>query len=120
MSNISDLLEKNGCMDMNGTMDRFMNDEDFYMEVLGEAIEDPGFELLGQQLSDQDAKEAFNTAHMLKGIISNCGITPVYDLIVKIVEPLRNGSTEWKQLSKTYDKLMAEQKRFVKVISKLK
>ena len=35
---------------------------------------------------------------MLKGIISNCDITPLYELIIQIVEPLRSGQADFEKL----------------------
>lgn len=75
-------------------MARFLDDEEFYVMILNQMLEDPGFAQLETQLSGTDVKAAFDTAHMLKGIIANCGITPMFDEIVKIVEPLRAGNIE--------------------------
>ena len=36
---------------------------------------------------------AFEAAHTLKGVTGNMGLTPLYDAVCTIVEPLRTGRT---------------------------
>lgn len=91
---IQQLLKDFGCTDLKSTMARFLDDEEFYVMILNQMLEDPGFAQLETQLSGTDVKAVFDTAHMLKGIIANCGIMPMFDEIVKIVEPLRAGNIE--------------------------
>ena len=38
-------------------------------------------------------RQAFECAHTLKGMLANMGLTPLYDIVVRIVEPLRAGET---------------------------
>ena len=38
-----------------------------------------------------DLIAAFDAAHTLKGVLSNMGLTPLYDCVSAIVEPLREG-----------------------------
>ncbi|MDY6296345.1 MAG: Hpt domain-containing protein, partial [Schwartzia succinivorans] len=52
---------------------------------------------------------AFRHAHTLKGLTANMGLTPLYDLVVKIVEPLREGNCK-PELKKIYDELMEQMK----------
>lgn len=86
-------LENWGC-DIRGAMPRFLDDEPFYLECVVQVADDPGFGELKRLLSSGDVKAAFDCAHMLKGVTANTGLTPLYDEIVKIVEPLRAGSME--------------------------
>ena len=67
-------------------------------EVLGQLVPDitqvsidPAFETLGRALDEENAADGFDAAHSLKGILANTGLTPLYNTIVRIVEPLRAG-----------------------------
>ena len=84
-------LEQWGC-DIEGALPRFIQDEDFLLECVVEVARDPAFEALGALLEQHDHQQAFDAAHLLKGIISNTRLTPLYHEIVEIVEPLRKGS----------------------------
>lgn len=101
------LLNLLGCKSPALTRARFLNDPGFYAEIAAEMLSDPGFEELGGLLADMSIREAFDTAHTLKGIIGNCGITPMYALIVQIVEPLRSGSADFRDLERVYSQLMS-------------
>jgi len=93
MEDLIDRIKAAGC-DVDGSMDRFLDDKNFYITCFKEVLKDPAFEQLGQAISAKQVKEAFDAAHTLKGIILNLGITPLYEIIVNIVEPLRAGSFE--------------------------
>lgn len=99
-------LKQFGCEDLNNTMERFLNDNEFYLEMLQQMLTDPGFESLRSELEADHVTDAFETAHMLKGIIANCGITPMLKTISSIVEPLRAGSAQG--LLPYYEQLMAQ------------
>lgn len=79
-----------GC-DIDGAMERMLDDEQFYLECLREIPGDPNFASLTKALSEGNAKDAFNSSHTLKGVLINLGLTPMYDKTVEIVEPLRAG-----------------------------
>lgn len=93
MSDIIEALRNEGC-DVEGALDRCLQDEEFYLSLLAQSVEDDAFAELEKCLKDHKIQEAFDCAHTLKGIMSNMGLTPVYNVVVKIVEPLRNGSDE--------------------------
>lgn len=91
MEDILKKLKDFGCTNLQDTLERFLNDKDFYNEVLLMMLADDGFYKLKKQLLQKNKAEAFNTAHTLKGIITNCGITPMSVDIIYIVEKLRVG-----------------------------
>lgn len=99
-------LSKLGCSAIAQTKERFLDDSEFYLQATAEMLSDPGFERLGEQLRNGDVKDAFDTAHMLKGITANCGITPLYEMIVQLVEPLRRGSANMPALNQMYARLL--------------
>jgi HPt (histidine-containing phosphotransfer) domain-containing protein len=83
-------LRERGC-DVEGALVRFLNKEDFYEKCYKKFLDDPAFSELERALAARDADTAFRHAHTLKGLAANMGLTPIYDLAVKIVEPLRAG-----------------------------
>jgi HPt (histidine-containing phosphotransfer) domain-containing protein len=90
MSELLSGLQGWGC-DVSGAMERMLGDEEFYMEYLHLTVTDGEFDKLGQALERNDARAAFDAAHTLKGVLSNMGLTPLYDCVSAIVEPLREG-----------------------------
>lgn len=89
MSELINELTSLGC-DMEGTMERFLNNEELFFKCLGKALNDKSFKELGTSLEEKNCETGFDHAHNLKGLIANMGLTPMLDEIVKIVEPLRN------------------------------
>lgn len=93
MSALLEELRSWGC-DVDGALERFINDEGLYRMCLGSVMEDKNFEDMLDALHRHDIKMAFEHAHTLKGVLANMGLTPMYDIIVRIVEPLRAGTDE--------------------------
>ena len=89
---IEEQLEEWGC-DIAGALARFLGDTNLYESCLIRVIEDDNFDKLKDALEANDAEETFNCAHTLKGVLANMGITPMYDTVCKIVEPVRGGDT---------------------------
>lgn len=75
--------------DVSGAMERFLDDEDLYEKCLLTFVDDESFAGLKEAIDNKDYEQAFNCAHTLKGVAANLGLTPLYDAIVGIVEPLR-------------------------------
>ncbi len=105
MSTLLTVLEKWNC-DTAGAMRRFLNDESLFKICLSQMMSDENFETLGAALQLNNTRAAFESAHALKGIIANMGITPLYNQIILIVEPLRTQSVQPDTLLPTYRKLM--------------
>lgn len=108
-------LEKLGC-DMEGAMERFLNDEDFYRECFEKVLEDPGFNSLGEALREKDVQRAFESAHALKGVLANLGLTSLYNIIVEIVNPLREEKTDGLLFS--YERLLQERECYIAIMKK--
>ncbi len=111
---VIDELELWGC-DIEDAMTRFLDDEDFYITCLHTMVQDPAYEKLGAALQEGDIKEAFEQAHTLKGVLANMGLTPIYDVVVKLVEPLRNGNAD--DLMPVYEELLAANERLKEMIA---
>lgn len=113
MSTLLDELRAWGC-DVDGAMERFMGDEELYQVCLHSVMSDKSFAGLKEALERNDVREAFDHAHTLKGVLANMGLTPMYDITVQIVEPLRAGSLE--HLLPIYEELMQAKDRLGKLL----
>lgn len=80
--------------DVEGALARFLDDEELYEQFYGELLNDDAFGKLGLALEERRISDAFEYAHTLKGIIGNMGLTPLFETVCEIVEPLRVGSIE--------------------------
>lgn len=103
MKQFMEKLSAWGC-DVEEALERFIDDEEFYLSCLKMTTEDSGFEQLGEALKEGDVLKAFDSAHTLKGVLANVGLTPMFDIIVQIVEPLRAGQME--NLMPVYEELL--------------
>lgn len=103
MSALLDALKDWGC-DIDGALERFVGDEELYVICLNKVLSDQAFVGLGEALKKGETKEAFDSAHTLKGVLANMGLTPMYDIAVRIVEPLRMEADE--NLMPVYEELL--------------
>ncbi|MGN0941121.1 MAG: Hpt domain-containing protein [Selenomonadaceae bacterium] len=110
MSALLNELRARGC-DIDGALVRFLNKEDFYARLFKKFVDDASIEGLGDALKAQDVDTAFRHAHTLKGLTANMGLTPLYDIIVQIVEPLRAGRLD-DSLTPLYNEFIAEVKNY--------
>ncbi|BDF69187.1 hypothetical protein CE91St41_01680 [Oscillospiraceae bacterium] len=88
MQSFKDKFEAYGG-DYEGTMARFMGNEAMYRKFLGMLFQDQNLQKLGDALEGGDMQAAFEAAHTLKGVVGNMGLTPLYQAVCAIVEPLR-------------------------------
>ena len=104
-------LEQAGC-DIKSALARSMDDEDFLLYCINTAAVDPAFAELGAALESADVEQAFEKAHTLKGVCGTVGFSPVYTILVSMVETLRCGSLagmrdEYRTLIETRDHLVS-------------
>jgi hypothetical protein len=102
-------LNNNGC-DVKGALDRVLGDEELYIICLRKFVADDSFENLGKFIEEKNIEKAFNESHTLKGVAGNLGIIPLYELLVIIVEKLRNNSLigvygDYKKMMKSYNEI---------------
>ncbi|NCB32728.1 MAG: Hpt domain-containing protein [Erysipelotrichia bacterium] len=107
-------LEAAGC-DMKGAIHRCIDDEEFLVSCIQREMADPQFEALKKALEEKNVKAGFEAAHGLKGVISNLGLTGVFNELNPIVETLRAGSTD--NLMPQYEKMMFEKHRIEDIIN---
>lgn len=110
MSKFKTIFEAYGA-DYETTMRRFMGSETMYLRFLNMMFQDESLHRLGAALEAGDMSGAFEHAHALKGMVGNMGLTPLYEAICRIVDPLR-----CRDLQKDYPALFLDiEKEFQKV-----
>ena len=106
-------LRKWGC-DVDGALERVVGDEELYRDCLQSIAHDEAFFALGDALRAGDVDRAFDHAHTLKGVLANLGLTPLYDIVVRVVEPLRAKRVDG--VMEEYDKLLVARERLEAII----
>lgn len=95
-------------------LERMADDEEFYIECLQEALENPGFAGLEKALAEADAESGFDCAHALKGVLGSVGLTPMFRKTVELVEPLRAGCCSG--LEQKLKELMEMKREFTEIV----
>lgn len=113
MDHLLQELREWGC-DIDGAMDRFMGDKELYFTCLHTVVKDKAFAGLGESLKEERISDAFDFAHTLKGVLANMGLTPMFDIVVKIVEPLREGNSD--KLLPFYEELISSNEHLKQMI----
>lgn len=92
--------------DVDGAMQRFLNNEALYLKCLKKFLDDKNFEVLLEAKKNGNVDEAFKAAHTMKGFLSNLGINKLYIPLNPVVEKLRAGDMniddELVELEKLY------------------
>lgn len=83
-----DALKELGADTASG-MARCINDEGFYLKMVGMALQDPSFDQLKEAIAAGDLDTAFERAHSLKGVMGNVALTSLFEPISEITEELR-------------------------------
>ena len=104
--------------DYDVTMARFLGNEAMYLKFLNMLPQDDSLQKLGQALDGGDLTAAFAAAHTLKGVTGNLGLTPLYQAVCAIVEPLRAG--EPRDYSAAYQTVRREFHRVEELLERLK
>lgn len=77
--------------DASGALARFLGDEALYEACFRQFLADPAFGALETAMDSGDGAAAFETAHTIKGVAGNLGLTELYHAACALVEPLRHG-----------------------------
>ena len=70
---------------------RCLDDEEFYLELIPEALERERYEGLKKLLDEKKIPEAFESAPALKGVLGNLALNPIYEPASELTELLRAG-----------------------------
>ena len=116
MNGLIEKLKTEHC-DVDEALDRCMDMEDLYLELLQLFVEDTEIDELHDAFEAHDVKEVFFHSHTLKGVYTNLGLTPLYELDTPIVETTRQDSLEG--LEDSVVSLEKEHRRFVSLIRDL-
>lgn len=87
MAVLKEVLQKYGA-DHKTTMSRFMGSEQIYLNILAMLPRDENLHKLDRAIQAGDYPAAFDAAHTL----GNLGLTPLYQAVCAVVEPLRTGA----------------------------
>lgn len=88
--------------DIDDALARCMNNEEFYLMLVGRSLDDANFEKLKEMIQKKNYEEAFSAAHALKGLVTNLSLTPLAKPVIEITESLRAGD------DRDYSGLIAE------------
>ena len=88
-------------------LSRCMNNEAFYLRMVGMGLGDPNFDRLKTAVEAGDAKEAFEAAHALKGVMGNLSLTPLYVPLSELTEQLR-GKEEIGDVKELLDEVLTQ------------
>lgn len=104
-------------VDFERTMERFMNNEAFYLKFLKRFPADPNFQALKEALEKQDMETVERAAHTLKGVSANLGLDPVAFHLSEIVRAVR--SNECGGLGEMFEKVQEQYLIFTGIIEKI-
>ncbi|MBU5625989.1 Hpt domain-containing protein [Oscillibacter sp. MSJ-2] len=99
-------------------MSRFLGNEEMYLRFLHMLFQDDNLQKLGQALERGDLTAAFEAAHTLKGVTGNLGLTPLYEAVCVIVEPLRDRKEQ--DYAQMYQRIREEFRRADAFLEQLK
>lgn len=99
-------------VDVDGALERFMNNTAMYERFLKKFVNDPNYEALKSAVAGNDCEKAFTAAHTLKGVCSNLSLIPLYEVVAKQTEHFRagnfdDGAAMMPQVDAAYDKMLA-------------
>ncbi len=92
-------------------MERCLNDEPFYLEMVAMTLADGNFEKLKTAMDAGDARAAFSAAHALKGSVGNVALTPVYEPLCVLTELLRGKDTPVEGGNQLLEQIMAAREK---------
>lgn len=77
------------------TLERFVNNENLYFKCLGKFIDDNNYQTLKKAIEDKSVVDAFEAAHALKGVAANLGLSDLYKEVAVITEVFRSQSLDY-------------------------
>ncbi len=108
-----DLLNEFGADTKEG-LARCLDDEEFYLDLIPEALDRTRYEEIEKNLNENNLSAAFEAAHALKGVVGNLALTPIYEPVSEMTELLRSGTDmDYKDL---ITKVMSERDRLADMI----
>ena len=100
----TEILKENG-VDVEEELKRCLNNEAIYLNFVGRALNDAGFDVLGEAVEANDTGKIFELCHALKGVLGNLSLTPMYRTVSEMTELARaNEDADYKRY---YEELVA-------------
>lgn len=112
---LNELKEKMD-IDIENTLARFGNMESFYIKFLKKFVDDKNFETLSEGIEKRDIKIVKESAHTLKGVTGNLGITRLYEISVKL---MKIEELSWEEILTLYEDLKKEMEKTREILKKL-
>jgi hypothetical protein len=81
-------------VDVDEALHRFMNKDELFVRFMKEYLDDNNLEMLKRSIADENAGDAFNYAHTLKGVAGNLSMKSILHYLLPAVEILRAGSLD--------------------------
>lgn len=100
--------------DTEAALNRFMGDEELYVECLDMIAGDAHFDALAEAIAGKRYEEAFEHAHCLKGVCGNLGLTPLFDAMCVLVEKLRKEN--YDHIEDPYRAMCEKQEEFLQLV----
>lgn len=99
-------------VDVDGILQRFMNNEALAERFLKKFPDDETFGKLEEAVETGDYEEAFKEVHTLKGVAGNLGLTRLFACASELTEKLRRNETDtvredFKEMKAIYQELVA-------------
>ena len=104
-------------IDIKGSLERFSNYEPMYLKYLKKFVCEPTFDEFLKAIDSGNAEAIENTAHTLKGICGNLGLSDLFDIYNKIVQEVRKG--DLKEAQETAIKAIDDTKKYKNALAKL-
>ncbi|HJC64768.1 MAG TPA: Hpt domain-containing protein [Candidatus Blautia merdavium] len=104
-------------IDVEGSLARFAGMESMYIKFLKKLPEDENYQKLKEAVDGQDNEEIEVSAHTLKGISGNLGLTGIYDKSSRIVSAVREHREQ--EIPGLMEELSAEMEKACELIRAL-
>lgn len=104
-------------IDVDVTLNRFMNNEKMYMKFLKRTENDPTYKELKVSVAEQDYDMVERSAHTLKGVAGNMGFQNLMDYCADLVADVRE--ERYDDIEADFDQVQTEYTRVIDVIREI-
>lgn len=104
--------------DVDGALQRFVNNEMLFMTFLKKVPSDAHFDAILPDVEAGNYDEAHKNAHAIKGVVGNLGMTPVFDASTELCNVLKAGGDP-EVIKTKYETFASEYKKACDLIGTL-
>lgn len=87
------------------TLPRFLDNEEFYLRMLGKFVDEPYVRDIEIGLENEDYEAAFRACHSLKGVSVNLGLDRLYERTLPLTEALREPPHNLEEIRAHFEKV---------------